>query len=132
MAVLEEDAEYSKRRVDVYSCFEPKLYIKFREQTILKSAIEFAREGRIGAVSSLIARYPAEMNPVRSFGLNLTQSSESLSLSLSLFFLAMFSPNKITALPEIHFKYQSCNLSILILIKKKIVIGLFQIPLSMW
>ena len=65
LAMLEEDADHEKRRIDVYSIFDPKMYIKFRDQTILRSAIEFAREGRIGAVSSLLARYPAELNKVR-------------------------------------------------------------------
>ena len=62
--MLEEDAEYEKRRIDPYSSFDPNLYVKFREQPILKSAIEFAREGKIGAVSSLLSRYPAELNQV--------------------------------------------------------------------
>ena len=44
--MLEEDAEYEKRRIDPYSSFDPNLYVKFREQPILKSAIEFAREGK--------------------------------------------------------------------------------------
>jgi len=68
--VLEEDAEYEKRRIDPYSNFDPILYIKFREQPILKSAIEFAREGKIGAVSSLLSRYPGELNQVIDFDLH--------------------------------------------------------------
>ena len=63
--MLEEDAEYEKRRVDVFESFEPDLYVKFRQQPILKSAIEFAREGKIGAVSSLLHKYPAELNRVK-------------------------------------------------------------------
>jgi hypothetical protein len=68
--VLEEDAEYEKRRIDPYSNFDPILYIKFREQPILKSAIEFARDGKIGAVSSLLSRYPGELNQVIDFVLH--------------------------------------------------------------
>jgi hypothetical protein len=63
---MEEDAEFEKRRVDVYETFDPNLYVKFRQQPILKSAIESARAGKIGAVSSLLAKYPTELNRVRS------------------------------------------------------------------
>jgi hypothetical protein len=42
--VLEEDADFEKRRADVSELFEPNLYVKFREQPILKSAVEFARD----------------------------------------------------------------------------------------
>ena len=64
LSVLEEDAEHEKRRVDAFEAFDPILYVKFRQQPILKSAIEFARAGRIGAVSSLLSKYPAELNRV--------------------------------------------------------------------
>ena len=64
LSVLEEDAEHEKRRVDPFEAFDPILYVKFRQQPILKSAIEFARAGRIGAVSSLLSKYPAELNRV--------------------------------------------------------------------
>ena len=65
LAVLEEDAEHEKRRVDVFEIFEPRSYVKFRQQPLLKSAIEFARDGKIGAVSSLLHKYPAELNRVK-------------------------------------------------------------------
>ena len=65
LAVLEEDAEHEKRRVDVIEIFEPRSYVKFRHQPLLKSAIEFARDGKIGAVSSLLHKYPAELNRVK-------------------------------------------------------------------
>ena len=81
LAVLEEDAEHEKRRVDVFEIFEPRSYVKFRHQPLLKSAIEFARDGKIGAVSSLMHKYPAELNRVKltSLSLNFLLSTSDLT-----------------------------------------------------
>ena len=81
LAVLEEDAEHEKRRVDVFEIFEPRSYVKFRHQPLLKSAIEFARDGKIGAVSSLLHKYPAELNRVKltSLFLNFLLSTSDLT-----------------------------------------------------
>ena len=84
LAVLEEDAEHEKRRVDVFEIFEPRSYVKFRHQPLLKSAIEFARDGKIGAVSSLLHKYPAELNRVKltslflNFLLSTSDSTDNL------------------------------------------------------
>lgn len=65
LSILEEDADFEKRRfADASDEFDPKLYVKFRDQTIIQSAVEFARKGRIGALASLFNRYPAELSKV--------------------------------------------------------------------
>lgn len=57
--MLEEESFHNKSRDTPR--FDPILYVKFRDQPILKSAIEFARQGKIGSVSSLLDNYPDQV-----------------------------------------------------------------------
>jgi hypothetical protein len=59
LSMLEEEAFFNKSRETPR--FDQLMYVKFRDQPILKSAIEFARQGKIGSVSSLLDTYPEQV-----------------------------------------------------------------------
>ena len=52
---------HSYQRYDSEFYFSTAFYIKFRDQPILKAAVEFAHEGKTRAVATLLERYPNEL-----------------------------------------------------------------------
>jgi len=66
LSLLEEEETFCRKNCERQQ-FEPRFYIKFRSQPILKSAIEFARQGKIASVSSLIENYPSQVT-IFSYG----------------------------------------------------------------
>ena len=55
------DIVFSCQRNDPDFYFSTAFYVKFRDQPILKAAVEFAHEGKTCAVATLLERYPNEL-----------------------------------------------------------------------
>ena len=55
------DIVASYQRYDPEFYFSTAFYVKFRDQPILKAAVEFAHEGKTRAVATLLERYPNEL-----------------------------------------------------------------------